>query len=388
MNCMKKIGFVLVTFFLASSAAIAQDVVSDTIAKTYGDYWVDADEDYSKILNKSRFGDNWFFGIQVGANYNWGSYQTHSSVLKKIRPAAALSLGKWMSPYVGVRAVGSYFNNRGVMLPAHTNYTWSSLSGMGDLLFNFTNLFNGYKESRPFNLAAIVGLGAERTFSFKDVDKNKVTRTKDWFLAGRVGLMGIFRLGEAWDFTVEATSTWLDDGYDAIKTHNRYDGHADLMLGFVHRFKNHDGSHQFTYALRDWSKYDIMNSEINRLRKKAADDRAYAAAHPNINVINTQQVNTLISFADGSAAIDQLQEVNVFTAAEAMKRLPKADLYITVLGKATKDADLFMQRAQSIRNVLVNEYNIPAGRIYVEKDPALVESLDKALDCVIMYINE
>ena len=71
-----------------------------------------------------------------------------------------------------------------------------------------------------------------------------------------------------------------------------------------------------------------------------------------------------------------------------MKRLPKADLYITVLGKQTKNADLFMQRAQSIRDVLVNEYNIPAGRIYVEKNPALVESLDKTVDCVIMYINE
>ena len=131
-----------------------------------------------------------------------------------------------------------------------------------------------------------------------------------------------------------------------------------------------------------------MNSEINRLRQKAADDRAYAAAHPNINVVNTQQVNTLISFADDSAEIDQLQEVNVYTAAEAMKRLPKADLYITVLGKSTKNADLFMQRAQSIREVLMREYNIPAGRIYVEKDPALVESLDKTVDCVIMYINE
>ncbi len=387
MNCMKKIGFVLVAFFLASSAAIAQDVVSDTIAKTYGDYWVDADEGNSKVLNKSRFGDNWFFGVHVGTNYNWGSYQTHSSFWKKIRPTFALSLGKWFSPYVGGRLVGSYLSNRGVQ-ENHENQKWGAISGNGDLLFSFTNLFNGYKESRPFNLVGVLGLGVERSFSFKDMKAARDARTKDWFLSGRVGLMGIFRLGESWDFTAEATSTWLDDGYDAVRTHNRYDGHINLMLGFVHRFRNHDGSHQFTYALRDWGKIDILNSEINRLRQKAADDRAYAAAHPNINVVNTQQINTLISFADDSAEIDQLQEVNVYTAAEAMKRLPKADLYITVLGKQTKNADLFMQRAQSIRDVLVNEYNIPAGRIYVEKNPALVESLDKTVDCVIMYINE
>ena len=86
MNCMKKIGFVLVAFFLVSSAAIAQDVVSDTIAKTYGDYWVDADEGNSKVLNKSRFGDNWFFGVHVGTNYNWGVIRhIHLSGRKYVR---------------------------------------------------------------------------------------------------------------------------------------------------------------------------------------------------------------------------------------------------------------------------------------------------------------
>ena len=186
---MKKIGFVLVTFFLASSAAIAQDVVSDTIAKTYGDYWVDADEGNSKVLNKSRFGDNWFFGVHVGTNYNWGSYQTHSSFWKKIRPTFALSLGKWFSPYVGGRLVGSYLSNRGVQ-EKHNNQKWGAISGNGDLLFSFTNLFNGYKESRPFNLVGVLGLGVERTFSFKDLGVRNDPRTKDWFLSGRVGLMG------------------------------------------------------------------------------------------------------------------------------------------------------------------------------------------------------
>ncbi|MGP1477403.1 MAG: hypothetical protein ACTTJK_08075, partial [Phocaeicola sp.] len=176
--------------------------------------------------------------------------------------------------------------------------------------------------------------------------------------------------------------------YDGLIENNRYDGHFNLMLGFVYRFKNHDGSHEFTYARRDWNKYDVMNQEINRLRQKAAADRAYAAAHPNINTINSKQINTLISFAEGSSEIDKLQEVNVYTAAEAMKELNNADLYITVLGKATKNADLFIQRAQSIRDSLTKDYNIPAGRIYIEKDPALVESLDKSTDYVIMYINE
>jgi hypothetical protein len=91
---------------------------------------------------------------------------------------------------------------------------------------------------------------------------------------------------------------------------------------------------------------------------------------------------------DGSAEIDELQQVNVYTTAEALKRVSDADLYITVLGHQSNDANLFMQRANSIRTSLMNDYGIAAGRIYMEKDPAVVEALDKTRNCVIMYINE
>ena len=47
-----------------------------------------------------------------------------------------------------------------------------------------------------------------------------------------------------------------------------------------------------------------------------------------------------------------------------------------------------MARAQSIRNVLVNTYDIPAGRIFIEKNPAVINSLDPQTSCVIVYINE
>ena len=136
------------------------------------------------------------------------------------------------------------------------------------------------------------------------------------------------------------------------------------------------------------SELQTLNVHINRLRQKAIDDKAFAEAHPNITVVNSQQVNTLISFVDGSAEIDELQQVNVYTTAEALKRVSDADLYITVLGHQSNDANLFMQRANNIRTSLMNDYGIAAGRIYMEKDPAVVEALDKTRNCVIMYINE
>ena len=49
---------------------------------------------------------------------------------------------------------------------------------------------------------------------------------------------------------------------------------------------------------------------------------------------------------------------------------------ISLQPKEVRDTELFMARAQSIRNVLANTYDIPAGRIFIEKNPAVIASLD------------
>ena len=104
-------------------------------------------------------------------------------------------------------------------------------------------------------------------------------------------------------------------------------------------------------------------------------------------MVESNHIRSFISFDNASAAINKLQEVNVYTAAENIKKLADGDLYITST-KEVRDTELFMARAQSIRNVLANTYNIPAGRIFIEKNPAVIASLDPQKSCVIVYINE
>ena len=176
------------------------------------------------------------------------------------------------------------------------------------------------------------------------------------------------------------------DGWEGDGSNDRWDGHVNILAGVSYRFKNHNGSRQFTYARRDMSKYDEANAEINRLRE------ANKAAAPPVTKIETEvvesnHIRSFISFDNASAAINKLQEVNVYTAAENIKKLADGDLYITST-KEVRDTELFMARAQSIRNVLANTYNIPAGRIFIEKNPAVIASLDPQKSCVIVYINE
>ena len=169
-------------------------------------------------------------------------------------------------------------------------------------------------------------------------------------------------------------------------TTDKWDGHVNLLVGLVYRFKNHDGTHQFTYARRDMSKYDAMNDEINRLRKEAAEMKAAPEVTVKRELIESKRVSTLVSFDTNSTEVNKLQEVNVYTAAEGLKKIENGDLYITPIKNNEMSSDLFNGRANAIRDMLVKEYNVPAGHIFIEENNELVRSLDPAKNCVIIYI--
>ena len=196
--------------------------------------------------------------------------------------------------------------------------------------------------------------------------------------------MALVRLSEKWDLSIEATNCFLDDHYDASNNNKKFDGRANLVLGASYRFKNHDGSRQFTFVTHDPNRFDDLNSEINRLRAETEAARNYVP-----KTITSNQVITMVSFKPSSAEIDTLQQVNVYTAAQEVQR-GNQDVYITVMDKSvsSSNTNLFLERANNIRQALVNQYGVPAGHIFIEKDPALVEGLDKAISCVIIYINE
>lgn len=387
MERVRRIGLLFMISFLTSAMTFAQERGSQKAAVSGdGIYW-QASSAGGKILNKSNFGDNWFVGLECGTLFNWGTMQSEHDFVKHFRPMGAVQLGKWLSPSIGLRVQGYFANNSDVQGADNAGkYNWNTIGAFLDGMFNFTNMFCGYKESRAFNLIGIIGMGGDFTNGF--TKQCPATSKNDSYLSGRIGLMCKFRLSEALDFDAEATNAWDDDAYDGQINTNRWDGHVNVLLGLTYRFKNHDGSHQFTYARYDGSKFNAMNNEINDLNGKLAAAKN-APAKVETQYVNGNRVNTVIAFARNSSSIDKLQEVNVFTAAESLKKAAGADLYITVNGEVpARNKDLFMERAQSIRDALVKQYNIPAGRIYIENDPAVVASLDKSKRCVVVLVNE
>ena len=49
----------------------------------------------------------------------------------------------------------------------------------------------------------------------------------------------------------------------------------------------------------------------------------------------------------------------------------------------TANEELFTKRANTLKQTLVKEYNLPAGRIFIEKDAKKVEAVDKAIKTAV-----
>lgn len=215
---MKKHFIAFMMPFLTLATGFAQEAAQDVPVKQDTkeiSYWTDPASGGKRLLNKSKFRDNWFVGLQAGALYSWGTHTSSSEFFDQFRPAGALSIGKWIAPAGGIRLQGFYGSNAG-RASNDKPYYWDAMGAGLDGLFNFTNLFCGYEEDRTFNLIGILGAGYEHTANFSRRTWNDGmynTESQD-LLSIRLGLMAKFRLGKAWDFNLEITNSLLDDSFD------------------------------------------------------------------------------------------------------------------------------------------------------------------------------
>lgn len=388
----KQFYLVLMMSFLFVKGISAQETNSAvTVESDENNYWVSEESNNERVLNPNTFRDNWFITVNAGTYINWCDNMGSAGFGKQFQPAAGMSVGKWLSPWGGIRLMGMY--GRGV---GHTykpvldkTYNWNNVNGYVDALFNLHNLIGGYKESRPFQIMALLGVGVEHNFGFSDENwygSYNINREKNTLIGFRTGLLASLRLNKCLALNLEGSINCLDDSYDGQVWDNKWDGHINVLLGLVYRFKNHDGTHQFTYARRNQDKYEALNAEVNQLRKKVAEMKAAPVVQVKHEVVESERVATLVSFDANSVEINKLQEVNIYNAAEGLKKITDGDLYITPVKNGVMDSDLFNGRANAIRDVLVKEYNVPAGHIFIEENNELVRSLDPAKNCVIIYI--
>ena len=393
---------------LLSIVASAQDRADSTVA-LFEDLRVPLVE--KKYVANTNFQDNWYISLYGGVTSNFGSDDSHSGFFRLMGPAAVLALGKEITPVSSVRFQINYNRNTGVTddqfgdvtikdvasgLDAikdmswmnHNRYKWNSYGLAVDYLLNFTNLVLGFRENRKFHLQGIVGIGGSVSRNYttgkfaeaQNIDnshdkqlenKDKYDNRQHSLICLRAGLAGTIMVARNWNLHVEAIGNILDNSYDSNPTtSNTWDGHVDYLLGVSYRFNNKGGvAPGFYYPRHDMTEYIKRVNDINDIRDRTKRRRQELEEMTDTVDVEAQVMYTLIAFDEGDTTIDRLQQTNIYTTAYAWARNSRSIIYIT--NSTGVDDKLFRKRAEAIRNILLERYELPASKIRViasEKD--------------------
>ena len=326
------------------------------------------------------FFDNWYLGNNVGAVMKL----KNAGFFKSARPIFGLTLGKQWTPILATEVQGlAYVNTTN----SATAIDATDLSLIGKM--NLMNLFGEYMgEPRFFEIETVTGLGWLHNYVPGNGDTNDLT--------ARTGLSFNFNLGEskAWTLSIKPAMVYnLTGNHPAKKLAfdvNR--ANMEILVGLVYHLPNSYGEHYMPMLpVMDPLALEAINADINALRVVVAERDAELAVaaqsiedlqnqlsdcQDNQELVITESIKvsplpeTIITFRQGSAVVENLQLPDVERVAGYLKDNPSAKILIT--GYASPEGNLefnqrlSQERADTVKNILMKQYNIGADRITAE----------------------
>ena len=341
----------------------------------------------AQTVTESKTFDNFYVGINGGL----ATKATGHKWMNGLDPNAGLRIGRWFTPVFGLAVESNaYFSNK----PYNATHTFvrflnSSLPGT----VNFTNWFGGYPgEPRSFEVVGLYGIGWGHLFGdpksvmvpvddiyyVKAPEYNQIVNRNN--MTSKAAVDFVFNLGDekAWQFYVEPSVTWgLNDvivssrkGTDlAVLGHrgleyNINKMYVQLNAGFIYKFQNSNGTHNFTVArLRDQAEIDGLNAEINRLRDELAKKPREIVKEVEVvkevagkNIVREVKVEDLVfvTFAQGKSEL----------TADARKALSsiQAGKHVQIVGTASPEGNPELnQRLSQARADAVAQYLLTRG---------------------------
>lgn len=172
--------------------------------------------------------DNLFMTTGIGAQLFLN--KTNLKKASAWGPQMTVSIGKWFSPFAGLRLVGTggYFTNYDVLKHLYGEKRRHASVGIGlDYLWNITSSMAGYNPDRIFEL--IGSLGAHMAFTSKMEHK--------WQPGVNAGLQGVWHLNDFLGLYLEPQVRLYGDNFSEGNLHFvRKDVMVAFLAGFHYRF--------------------------------------------------------------------------------------------------------------------------------------------------------
>ena len=322
-------------------------------------------EKYSVATNS--FWSNWFVQANVAGSAFWGNQEEGNgfskSPLKGFRNNLGFSVavGKWFTPGLGLRTKFSGVWGRTVVDEhKHKNNYWTLNE---HILFNLSNMFCGYNETRVWNAIPFFGGGINRNCSYDRYNMNLAA-----------GFLNTFRLSKHFGLYLELGWTYAESDFDGVEAGGT--SQKSLWEGKDNKFYAEVGM-QFNLGKSTWSKtpdvdaikalsqsqIEALNAELNDAKAENTRLKSLLAAKKDEpvgkNDVKTY-TNTPLSvfFNINKATIASRKDlVNVEKLAEFAKD-NKANLVVTgyadsATGSAAYNKKLSERRAETVANELV-----------------------------------
>lgn len=326
-----------------------------------------------------------FDNVYVGINGGVATKTTGHKWLSDLDPNAGIRIGRYFTPVFGLAVEGNaYFSNKPwVSTGTVVRATNASLLGT----VNLSNWFGGYKgEPRTFEVSALYGLGWMHVFTNDKAVENLTSGQRNR-LTSKAALDFTFNFGseKQFQFYVEpsinfaflgqakskelvATGNALDPvafgdhqeyGYKTASqvgqpAYNINNSFVQLNAGFIYKFKNSNGTHNFTIVTpRDQAEIDALNAQINELRNRKPQviTKEVVKEVPSVKVKEfTVSDLVFVTFAQGKSALTN--------DAKAALNNVKEGVHVQVVGTASPEGSkklndrLSQARADVVANYL------------------------------------
>ncbi len=346
-------------------------------------------------LSGNKFCDNWSFGLNGGIV----TPLTHSAFFPNARAVVGVDLNKQLSPVYGLTVESNWtINTVSPMAYKESRTAFDAFNVMLLNRINLNHLFATYKGKRHlFEIEVVGGFGWLRFIDFykRNEDANH--------LAAKAGLNFNTNMGKkrAWTLAIKPALVWDMSMWDAPVAHAHPNFNAnyanwEITAGIVYHFKNSNGKHyigrQQAYNATEVStlnatinslrqelqaKEDIARNTLNKLRKeeeKSADLQKQLNdcrnQAPKVITNNKKSLESVVTFRQGRTSIDVSQQPNVERIATYMKNHKNTKViikgYASPEGSAEINARIAKQRADAVKEMLINRYKIDANRIKSE----------------------
>lgn len=323
-------------------------------------------------VETNRFGANWFISGGVGAQVYVGDHDGKADFGKRIAPALDIAVGKWFTPGIGLRVAYNGLQAKGATPFAngplvdggqfsngYYKEKWNVMNFHGDVMLNLTDMICGYKEDRLYSFIPYAGAGVVRGADFNELGLN-------------AGLINRFRLSSALDLNVELRGLLMKGAFG----NSGPEGMAGVTVGVTYKFKKRGWDAVPTVPMVPESQLNEMRDRVNALKgeNEALKRDLVEARNKKPEVIVKKEAGFIpryvVVFNIGKSNISKREYMNIESMAKAIKATDKTFTVTGYADKGTGSAEYNMKlskkRAEAVRDLMVNEFGVPASQLKVD----------------------